>query len=139
MSKPYTLKIITPTEVGFEAQVEHVRLPGLDGDFGVLAGHAPLLSAVRVGLLHLRRPDKAEQVYAVGEGFVEVFQNEVVLITDFADESTNIDVERAKESMRRARERLKDRYDQDVERAEASVARARIRLIASGHMDHEFE
>lgn len=136
MSNTFELKIITPTKVSFDDMAVHVQIPALDGYCGILANHAPLLTALGFGLLKINHPNKTESVYAIGGGFAEVLNNRVILITDFADHQTNIDVERAKKSMHRAVERLKERHSADVSRAEASLARARIRLIAAGQLNH---
>lgn len=136
MSAAFHIKIITPTKVTFDGEAIHVRAPGADGYYGVLANHAALVSALDYGVLCVRHEGGQETNYAVGCGFVEVLNNKMVVIADFADETKDIDVERAKESMRRSVERLKKRHEVDVQRAESSLARARIRLIAAGHLDH---
>lgn len=135
MANAFSIKIITPTRVGLDDEAVHVQVPGSDGYFGVLANHAPLLAALGYGQLKVTHANKTESSYAVGGGFVEVLDNRVVLITDFAEEKKEIDVERAKESMHRAVDRLKSRHDADVSRAEASLARARIRLIVAGQLN----
>jgi len=88
------LVIVTPTgEVVRASSVSEVTAPGLLGDFGVLPGHIPFLSALRPGVLTYVE-DGHSHVVAVGEGFVEVgLKEEVVVLTDAAATPETIDLE----------------------------------------------
>ena len=79
-----TLKIITPERQVFEGQVDAVRLPGLDGSFGVLNNHAPLISGIAVGELRYDVDGKSQTVKLSG-GFVEVKDNQVSVLADAAE------------------------------------------------------
>ena len=73
MPEPLTLRIISPDRVVLDEQVDSVRLPGVDGSFGILARHAPMIAAIVPGVLHYRQGG-AEKLLFVSDGFCEVEQ-----------------------------------------------------------------
>jgi len=77
------LKIITPERLVFEGSVDAVRLPGLDGDFGVLDNHAPLISGIAIGALQYDVNGQRKSIKLEG-GFVEVSDNVVSVLADSA-------------------------------------------------------
>ncbi len=70
----FHLTIVSANGKAFEGDIESLVLPGVDGDFGILAGHTPLIAALRQGLAMVIR-DGREQVFMVGEGYVDVAKN----------------------------------------------------------------
>lgn len=72
----FHFNIITASGKAFEGEVDAVVLPGVDGDFGVLAGHAPLIGALRQGLIKVNRQE-SDLYFMVGEGYVDVARNQV--------------------------------------------------------------
>ncbi len=87
------LEIVTPKGVVLSEDVEEVVAPSVAGEFGVLAGHLPMLAALTVGLVRYRKPAAATMVdVAVGAGFVEVGADKTLLLTDRFVEKGNIDV-----------------------------------------------
>jgi F-type H+-transporting ATPase subunit epsilon len=100
-----TLLIISPERVVLDERVDAVRLPGVDGSFGVLARHAPMVAALEVGLLRYRQGG-AEKLLFVSEGFCEVKQDVVRIVAEAGEKPSEIDEQRAKEAEQRARERL---------------------------------
>jgi F-type H+-transporting ATPase subunit epsilon len=92
--------------------------------------HAPLLTLLEPGELRLKRGEQ-EQVLAVSGGFLEVADNQVVVLADSAERAEEIDIARAEEARRRAQERLSSHApDLDFERARAALLRALARLHA---------
>ena len=82
MISTFTLKIVTPDETFFEGAVEYVMAPGAKGYLGILAHHAPLVTPVEKGSLTYRdEHGKTETLQVVG-GFLEVFKNRVLVLTD---------------------------------------------------------
>jgi F-type H+-transporting ATPase subunit epsilon len=127
------LEVVTPAKVVLRREVDMVVLPGTEGEFGVLIGHAPLLSGIVPG--ELRYVAGSEKGFvSLSAGFAEVFGNMVSVLVDAAEISAEIDVERAKRALSRARERLQqDRSNKEIDflRSENAMKRAmaRIRVV----------
>jgi len=122
------LTIVTPIRKLVDRQVDEVVLPGSEGSFGVLPGHAPLLSALQVGEIMYRQGSEARFV-AVAWGFTEVLSDKVSVLADIAESAEDIDVERAREASERARQRLQSGGDDvDWERARVALDKALVRM-----------
>ena len=124
------LEVVTPEKVLVSQEVDMVVAPGTEGQFGVLRGHVLFLSGIVPGEFRYTSGPEAESV-AVTQGFAEVSNNKVSVLVDAAERAADIDIERARESMERARERLvKDRGTEDIDfiRAESALQRAIIRV-----------
>ncbi len=128
MGKLY-LEVITPENVVVSQETDSVIAPGTLGEFGVLPEHVAFLSGIVHGELRYSLDGKTESL-AVSTGFSEVFNNRVSVLVDTAERHHDIDVERARRAMERAKERLtKDRTeDVDFLRAEAALKRAIARI-----------
>jgi len=131
------LEIVTPEKVVVSQKVNGVVAPGSLGEFGVLEGHVPFLTGIEPGELRYTTGSETEHL-SVTNGFAEVSENKVSILVDAAEKPEDIDLERARRAMERARERLsKDRVsskDIDFTRAEAALRRAvaRIRVAEKG-------
>lgn len=133
MANSYPLEIVTLKRTVFSDDVECVTVPGGLGYLGILAGHAPLLTNVEIGVITIKIDGATEQKMAVGEGFLVVTPKSTSLLVDTAEKAEEIDVDRARESMERARERLASADDDiDIIRAETSLKRAIARLKIAG-------
>lgn len=127
------LTIVTPERKLVDRQVDEVVLPGREGYLGVLPGHAPLLTALKVGEISYREGSRTHYV-AVAWGFVEVLADRVSVLADIAERAEDIDVERAKRSREKAESALRGGgADVDWERARVSLEKAMARLQAAGH------
>lgn len=126
------LDVVTPDRSVISTEATYVGVPGVEGQFGVMPGHVPLLSAVAVGCLYYRQGGVDEYIFVSG-GFAEVSNNRVSILAEAAELGCSIDVERAVRARQRAEERLRDRpNDVDEVRAQAALLRAVSRLnIAS--------
>jgi len=127
------LEIVTPEEIVVSQEVDSVVAPGTDGEFGVLPGHIHFLTGIVPGELRYNTGTGKESM-AVTTGFAEVSNDKVSILVDAAEKASEIDVERARQAMERARERLeKDRRTENIDnlRAEAALRRAvmRIRVV----------
>jgi len=71
----FHLKIVSTNGKAFDGEVESIVLPGLDGEFGILAHHTPLIAAIRLGVAKVTK-DGVESFFLVGNGFVDVANNE---------------------------------------------------------------
>jgi F-type H+-transporting ATPase subunit epsilon len=133
VAKSYPLEIVTLKRTVFSDDVECVTVPGGLGYLGILAGHAPLLTNVEIGAISIKREGGSQQEMVVGEGFLVVTPKSTTLLVDTAETKEEIDVERAREAMERARERLATSAEEvDVVRAEAALKRATARLKLAG-------
>ncbi|WP_322906479.1 F0F1 ATP synthase subunit epsilon [Paenibacillus campi] len=132
----FLLEIVTPERLVFSEQVERLVATGIDGDMGVLAGHIPTVTPLKVAPLVFQAGGK-RTTFAIQGGFLEVRPDKVVVLAESAEKSSNIDVERARAAKERAERRLHNRLDQDhidFRRAELALQRAmnRIKVSSSG-------
>ncbi len=122
------LTVVTPARKLVDRQVDEVVLPGKEGSFGVLPGHAPLLSALKVGEIMYRQGSESRFV-SVAWGFTEVLADKVSVLADIAENAEDIDIERAREARERAKERLRTGGDDvDWDRARVALDKALVRL-----------
>jgi F-type H+-transporting ATPase subunit epsilon len=116
----------------FEGEVEFLVARGADGELGVLARHAPLMTILKPGPLRIQETiGGPEEVLFVGGGFLEVLPDRVTVLADVAEHADEISVERAEEARRRAQERLAGTLTtaEEMEFQQAlAVAEARLRL-----------
>lgn len=126
------LDIVTPDHLVLDKEVDYVGAPGLEGEFGILPGHVPFISALSVGGLFYKADGKTRYVFIAG-GFAEVSNNRVTILAESAEEAEFIDVARAEHARKRAEERLAQKTeDINAGRALASLTRANIRLSLHG-------
>ena len=116
----------------FEGDVEFIIANGADGELGVMARHAPLMTVLKPGPLRIQEVmGGAEELLFVGGGFLEVLPDRVTVLADVAEHAEEISVERAEEARRRAAERLAGTLT-TAEEAEfnqaLAIAEARLRL-----------
>ena len=127
------LQIVTPDRAIVKEQVDEVEIPGVDGYFGVLPGHTPLLAALSVGELWYRKGQ--EKTYlAIAYGFAEVLPDRVTILAQLAERAEEIEIERAEAARARASKRLEDRSDVDYARARAALMKSMTRLQVSSRI-----
>ena len=128
------LEIVTPDRLVLSVDTEYVGATGVEGEFGVLPGHVPFLSALDIGVLHYHVEGKIKYVFVSG-GFAEVNNNAMTVLAESAEEAESIDFARAEEARRRAEARLAKKSD-DLNhiRAEAALHRATQRLSLRSHV-----
>ena len=129
------LTVVTPERAIVKEQVEELQIPGAAGYFGVLPGHAPLISELRIGEVGYRQGDRWFFI-SVAWGFVEVQSDQVRILAETAERAHEIDVERATRAKQRAEERIaKGGTDIDYNRALVALERAliRIQVAAKAH------
>ncbi len=131
--KEIQLEVITPSKAAFSGMVYSVTLPGSLGNFQVLYNHAPILSALDIGIIKIVGVDNKEMVFATSGGTVEVLNNKVVVLAETFEKPEEIDRKRAEDAKKRAKERLAKKTDEIVDemRAEMSLKRAINRLNLS--------
>ena len=121
------LEIVTPYGLIFSEEVDEVTGTGSEGEFGILPGHVPFVTTLKVGML-IAKTGKESKYFFVNWGYAEIGADKVMVLADSAERSEEINVDRAKEAMKRAEERLKKCEDCDFHRAEASLERAATRI-----------
>ena len=131
MAETLTLDIVTPYGHIFTEEVEEVLAPGAEGEFGVLPEHSAFLTTLKIGILTYKKGSETGHVF-INWGYAEVGPDKVTILADSAEKSEEIDVERAKEAMKRAEKRLKQAADIDEARATAAVERAAARIHLGG-------
>jgi F-type H+-transporting ATPase subunit epsilon len=128
----FALRVVSVERSLFEGDVEFLVANGSDGELGVLANHAPLMTILKPGPLRIQETiGGEEEVLFVGGGFLEVLPDRVTVLADVAERAEEISVERAEEARRRAQERLAGTLTtaEEVEFQQAlAMAEARLRL-----------
>jgi len=122
------LTIVTPERSVVHEQVDELEIPGADGYFGVLPGHAPLFSELKIGEVGYRQGSQWSSV-SVAWGFVEVLPNQVRVLAETAERAQEIDLDRATRAKQRAEQRIaKGGEEVDYKRAMVALERALIRI-----------
>ena len=122
------LEVVTPDRALVAVDVDEVQVPGSEGYFGILPGHAPLLSALQVGELWYRTGGE-KQYLAIAFGFVEVLPDHVTVLAQIAERAQDIDVSRAEAAKVRAEKRIASpQAGMDFERARIAMMKSLIRL-----------
>lgn len=133
MADAISLRVITPNSILIDAPADSVRFPGLDGSIGVLPRHAHMVAALDAGPLSWSGPDGDGELFVAG-GFAEVRDNTLRIVTQAGELVSEIDVQRAEDSAKRARNRLRagdstlKAGELDTLRAHAALRRALQRL-----------
>ena len=86
----FQFDLVSPEKLLFSGEVEQVDLPGVEGDFGVLAGHAPFVTTLRPGIMTVRGPQGEQKIVVLG-GFAEVSVTGLTVLADLADTVADID------------------------------------------------
>ena len=87
------LEIISPQNIFYSQEVELVILPGIEGDFGVLKNHMPLLTYLRLGIIYVYNQKRLMNSFLVNGGIVEVLDNKCTLLTEDILESKDFKVQ----------------------------------------------
>jgi F-type H+-transporting ATPase subunit epsilon len=131
--KQLLLEVVTPDRLVLSTEAEVVVCPGAEGQFGVLPGHIPFLSALEIGEMYYKAGGKTEYL-AVSGGFAEVTGEKVTIVAESAEVGREIDVERAKRALERAEKRIAAGKTAEIDwaRAEAALRRSLVRAKVAG-------
>ncbi len=133
MSKKLRLHIITPDKNMFDDEVDSVIMRGVDGDFGILAGHTPFATVLGYGKMRIVNEGREREASMLG-GFVEVHNDIITVLSDAAEWSDEIDVKRAEAALQRAERDLKNaKSTLEVNRAALQLRRAHVRIDVSSY------
>ncbi|HKL13100.1 MAG TPA: F0F1 ATP synthase subunit epsilon [Halanaerobiales bacterium] len=136
--KKILLEIITPKETVYKEEVDGVEAPAVDGLIGILPRHAPLITALKTGVIRAKIDNK-ERFISVSEGIMDVKPDQVNIVARTAELPEEIDLERAKKAKERAQERLEEESSKiDHYRAEGALERAIARIKAAEKHHSEY-
>lgn len=131
------VRVVAPDKTVWDSEADEVILPSTTGQLGILSGHAPLLSALDIGVMRVR-PGKEWVAIALMGGFAEVENNEVTILVNGAERGDKIDKEAARTAFTEAEARFNQVQNsenrQDKIQATQSLKRARARFQAAGGM-----
>jgi F-type H+-transporting ATPase subunit epsilon len=137
MAGTIRLEVVTPEKIVVSEEAQIVMAPGVVGEFGVLIGHTPFLTALKNGAVRFNDSKGDEHSIFVSGGFAEVLPGQVTILAESAERRRDIDVERARAALERAQKRLAEtrtKEEIDFTRAQAALQRAilRLRIAESG-------
>lgn len=129
MAEKLQLEMVTPYKRVLSEEVDEVTAPGFVGELGILPGHTPLLTTLRVGELSYKKGNQQFRL-AVNWGYLEVEGDNITVLVDTAEKADEIDLARAKAALGRAEDALKTLPHEDKKYAvmEAALQRALIRI-----------
>ena len=136
MAENIHLEIVTPEKKVVSEDAQIVVAPGSLGEFGVLSGHTPFMTSLKVGAVRYDDVSGGQRIVFVSGGFAEALPDKVTILAESAERRRDIDLERAKAAKTRAEERLAREADDNVNyiRARAALARAILRIqLAESH------
>lgn len=120
------LQVVTPERAVIHEEVDEVLLPGSQGYLGVLPGHTPLLTSLKIGEIKYRKGTKTSFL-AVFWGFVEILPDKVTVLAELAERPDEIDVASAQEAKARAEKMLRE-PENDYKKALAALEQALVRI-----------
>jgi F-type H+-transporting ATPase subunit epsilon len=125
----YNLDIVTPMQNLDVIEVNYLRCPGIDGSFGIMANHQDGIFSLDIGEIMIQSKSDTK-FYSTSGGFAEINENEVCLLVETIELSSDIDIPRAESAFQRANERKNKRNEKDFDevRMENSLSRALNRL-----------
>ena len=131
-----TVRVISPDKIVWDAEADEVVLPSTTGQLGVLSGHAPMLTALDIGVMRVRANKNANwQAIALLGGFAEVDEDEVTILVNGAERGDLIKLEEARTAFNEAQTRLNQVTQEDLQgkiQATKELKRARARFQAAG-------
>ena len=132
MGKTFYLEITASDRKFYNGECEMMIFPAIDGQQGILSNHESMVTAVKAGELRFKVNGEWKEA-DVGDGFVEIMPEFVVLLADTVEWPDEIDIRRAKEAKERAQERLRQKESQrEYYHSKAALSRAMARLKVTG-------
>lgn len=133
MAEKIKLELVTPYRKVLSEEVDEITATGTLGEFGILPGHAPFLSSLKIGELSYKQGGSVQHL-AVNWGYFEIENDVATVLVETAERADEIDMERAKVALGRAEAALKQlsQEDKDYKIQEAALERALIRVQVAG-------
>lgn len=136
MADTLHLQIVTPDKQLVRDDADQVQIPGKNGDLGILPGHAPLITELRIGEISYRHGG-TWHYFAVSWGFAEVLPDKVTILADTAERAEDIDVSRAQQAKAKAEEALRQTsVDLDYDETLYALRRADARIEVAAKAGH---
>ena len=135
LNRSFYLEIRTPEKLIYEGNVTSIQAPGVEGNFQILAGHIPFLTALDIGEIRIRESSDTSQLMATTGGVFEVLRTGVTALVETAEWASEIDVSRAEQARDRAQAQLAANASAlNRPRAEAALARAKNRIKVASNL-----
>jgi len=112
--------LVSPEKLAFSGEVDQVDIPGLEGDFGVLAGHAPVVAAVRPGILTITAGGTHEKVIVLG-GLAEMSEKGLTVLADVATSIVDLDRSQFADTIAEMEAKLAEKEGFDLDQAIARL------------------
>jgi len=136
---PVQFELVSPEKLLLSEEVEMVVVPGVEGDFGVLPGHAPMISTVRPGVIHVFEGGSVKSRIFVAGGFAEVTAARCTVLAEEALPLDEIDRAGVEKDLQDANDDIRDAGGDEVQlaRAEARATTARAKLASLDHLVYQ--
>jgi F-type H+-transporting ATPase subunit epsilon len=108
--------LVSPEKLAFSGEVDQVDVPGAEGDFGVLAGHAPIVAAVRPGILTITSGGTHQKIIVLG-GLAEMSESGLTVLADVATSTAELDREQFAETISEMEAKLAEKEGSELDRA----------------------
>ena len=115
MSGLLRVEIVTPERAVFAAEATEVLVPGIDGELGILPGHLPLFTTIRVGAMTVKTVDDGDRVFVIEGGFAEILPHSVIILTDSCEGSEEADMAIAQGMVEKAEKALNELHKKEEE------------------------
>jgi F-type H+-transporting ATPase subunit epsilon len=107
--------LVSPEKLAFSGEVDQVDVPGAEGDFGVLAGHAPVIAAIRPGILTVITGGSKQKIIVLG-GLAEVSEKGLTVLADVATSIDELDRARFAATINEMQEKLAEKEGSELDR-----------------------
>jgi len=108
------LDIVTPLGRIYEGEIKEAYFPGIEGEFGVLEGHAPLMTTLNPGVITIKKDDGSEEIIAINSGYVEVSPDHVNVLVDGAQPVSGDKAGDIAEAIQKAKKLIREAANSDV-------------------------
>jgi len=128
-AKTYQLDVVSAEKSMFSGLVQKIQVSGSEGELGIFPGHAPLLTAIKPGMVRIVKPQGDDEFIYLSGGLLEVQPEVVILLADTAIRGKDLDEAKALEAKRKAEEHIRNSHgDVDYAQASAELAKALAKL-----------
>lgn len=122
------LDIITPLKVVLSEEVDEVTIPTIEGEISILPNHVNLLTRIAPGEMVIRKAGHAD-LFAITGGFLEILNNHVNVLADYAVHADDIEIAKVEEAKERAQKAMKEKTtEEDFRMANAELAKSILQL-----------